>query len=126
MQRVGLRRAWAGATLAMSAATIVLALVPSNVVAIMLAVSVFGAAYIGLTGLLLVWSTRVYPDSPSLGVGLSFFMIALGQAFGAPAAGVLIDTRGAITTFILFAMVGAAAAAVRPVATPVRTSGGQH
>lgn len=115
-QRIGLRRAWVGTTLAMSCATVVLALAPWNVVAIMLAVSVFGASYIGLTGLLLVWSTRVYPDSPSLGVGLSFFTIALGQALGAPAAGALIDAHGAAATFILFALTGATAAVVRPVA----------
>ena len=115
-QRIGLRRAWVGTTVAMSCATILLAIAPWNIVAIMLSVSIFGAAYIGLTGLLLVWSTRVYPDSPSLGVGLSFFTIALGQALGAPTAGVLIDAQGATATFILFAATGAVAAAVRPVA----------
>jgi predicted MFS family arabinose efflux permease len=114
MARVGLPRAWAGTTSAMSAATASLALFPSNTIAIMLAVSVFGAAYIGLTGLLLVWSTRVYPDSPSLGVGLAFFTIALGQALGAPAVGALIDQLGITTTFVVFAAVGATAAAVRP------------
>ncbi|BBZ01987.1 MFS transporter [Mycolicibacterium chitae] len=114
--RVGPRRAWMGTTLAMSAATIGLALAPSNTVVIMMSASVFGAAYIGLTGLLLLWSTRVYPDSTSLGVGLSFFMIAFGQAMGAALAGSSIDAFGATTTFVLFAMAGATAAAVRPAA----------
>ncbi|MCV7154939.1 MFS transporter [Mycolicibacterium pyrenivorans] len=126
MQRIGTRRAWMITTVAMSAATAVLALAPWSLVAIMLAVSVFGAAYIGLTGLLLVWSTRVYPDKPSLGVGLSFFMVAFGQALGAPTAGVLIDARGATTTFILFAMVGVTAAAVRPAAARVHSIDGQR
>ena len=126
MRRVGLRRAWVGTTLAMSAATIVLVLAPWHVAAIMLSVSVFGAAYICLTGLLLVWSTRVYPDAPSLGVGLSFFMVALGQALGAPTAGVLIDAFGATTTFILFAMTGATAVVVRPVAASVQPMERQH
>lgn len=110
MHRVGLRRAWVGTTLAMSSATALLACAPSHTSAILLSVSVFGAAYIGLTGLLLVWSTRVYPDSTSTGVGLSFFMLALGQALGAPAAGALIDALGATTTFLVFALVGAGAA----------------
>ena len=113
MARVGLPRAWVGTTLAMSAATAVLALFASNTLAIMAAVIVFGAAYIGLTGLLLVWSTRVYPESPSLGVGLAFFTIALGQAIGAPAVGALIGALGITTTFVVFAAVGATAAAVR-------------
>ncbi|PRC44030.1 MFS transporter, partial [Mycobacterium sp. ITM-2017-0098] len=119
MQRLGLRRAWAGTTFGMSAATVLLALAPSNVVAIMVAVSIFGATYIGLTGLLLVWSTRVYPDAPSLGVGLAFFTIAFGQAIGAPAVGALIEPLGATTTFVAFAVAGAAAAAVRPPTAPI-------
>lgn len=121
MARVGLPRAWAGTTLAMSAATAVLALLASNTIAIMVAVIVFGAAYIGLTGLVLVWSTRVYPESPSLGVGLAFFTIALGQAIGAPAVGALIGTLGITTTFVAFAAVGATAAAVRPPADTTAT-----
>ncbi|MDZ4267300.1 MAG: YbfB/YjiJ family MFS transporter [Mycobacterium sp.] len=126
MQRIGFGRAWVGATLAMSAATISLAIAPSNLMTIMLSFSVFGAMYIGLTGLLLVWGTRVYPDSPSLGVGMSFFMLAVGQGLGAPTAGVLIDTQGATTTFILLALVGATAAAVRPVAAPVHALDGRR
>ncbi|MGA5462639.1 MFS transporter [Mycobacterium sp. NPDC050041] len=109
-QRIGLRRAWVITTLAMSAATVVLALAPSNVVAVMVGVAVFGAAYIGLTGLVLVWSTRVYPDSTSFGVGLAFFMIAFGQALGAPAAGALIETFGAATAFVVMAVLGSIAA----------------
>ena len=109
-QRIGLRRAWVITTLAMSAATVVLALAPSNVAAVMVGVAVFGAAYIGLTGLVLVWSTRVYPDSTSFGVGLAFFMIAFGQALGAPAAGALIETFGAATTFVVMAVLGSIAA----------------
>ncbi|WP_370331045.1 YbfB/YjiJ family MFS transporter [Mycolicibacterium hippocampi] len=125
-RQIGLSRAWVGTTLAMSAATIGLAIAPWNVVALMVSVSIFGAAYIGLTGLLLVWSTRVYPDSPSLGVGLSFFTIALGQALGAPTAGVLIDALGATTTFILFALTGATAAVVRPAAASAPAFVRQH
>ena len=118
--RIGLRRAWIGTTLAMAAATVLLALMPQNLAAMMLAVSVFGAAYIGLTGLLLLWSTNVYPDAPSLGVGLSFFTISLGQAVGAPVVGVLVDALGAPTTFVVFAAIGGTAAVVRPVTAPAR------
>lgn len=114
MQRLGLRRAWLFTTVAMSAATVLLALAPGNLAAIMVAVSVFGAAYIGLTGLVLVWSTRVYPDAPSFGVGLSFFTIALGQAVAAPAVGALLQPLGTTTTFVVFAALGATAATVRP------------
>ncbi|VEG57679.1 arabinose efflux permease family protein [Mycolicibacterium aurum] len=123
MQRLGFRRAWIGTTVAMAFATVLLALATSSVVAIMLSVAIFGATYIGLTGLLLVWSTRVYPDSPSLGVGLSFFTVAVGQALGAPVAGVLIELLGATTTFVAFAVLGVTAVAVRPATAPAANQG---
>jgi hypothetical protein len=64
----------------------------------------------------------VYHDAPSVGVGLSFFMIAFGQAIGAPAVGALIEVLGGTTTFIIFAVLGTTAAAVRPhAATPANT-----
>lgn len=55
---------------------------PARFVAVILAATMFGAAYITLTGLVLLWSTRLYPDRTSFGVGIAFFTIAAGQALG--------------------------------------------
>ncbi|WP_326547771.1 MFS transporter [Mycolicibacterium sp. ND9-15] len=115
VQRVGLRRAWLAATVTMAAASLLLAAAPSSLVVNVVAATLFGAAYIGLTGLVLLWSARLYPDSTSTGVGLSFFTLAAGQALGAPVAGALIDLSGARTAFVVIAAVGLCAVAVRPV-----------
>jgi len=112
--RIGLRRAWIAATVTMAAASVLLALVPSSLVVIIVAAALFGAAYITLTGLLLLWSVRLYPDRTSFGVGLSFFTIAAGQALGAPVAGLLIDAVGARTAFVTIALAGVSVAAIRP------------
>jgi len=112
--RIGLRRAWIAATVTMAAASVLLALVPSSLVAVMVAAALFGAAYISLTGLLLLWSVRLYPDRTSFGVGLSFFTIAAGQALGAPAAGLLIDAVGTAAAFVTIALVGLSVVALRP------------
>jgi predicted MFS family arabinose efflux permease len=116
VQRIGLRGAWVIATVTMASASLLLAAAPSAVAAVMVAAALFGGAYIALTGLLLLWSIRVYPDSPSVGVGLSFFTIAAGQAVGAPAVGALIDVWGARTAFVAFALIGLSAVALRPAA----------
>ena len=112
--RIGLRSAWIAATVTMAAASVLLALAPSSLVAMIAAAALFGAAYISLTGLLLLWSTRLYPDRTSFGVGLSFFTIAAGQALGAPVAGALIDLIGAQAAFVTIALVGVSVAALRP------------
>ncbi|MGV0853406.1 MFS transporter [Mycolicibacterium phlei] len=114
-QRLGLRRAWMLATATMAVASLLLAAVPSHLPLILLAATLFGGAYIALTGLALLWGTRLYPDSASFGVGLGFFTIAAGQAVGAPVTGALIDTFGGRVAFAVVAAIGLAAVAVRPV-----------
>ena len=114
VQRIGLHRAWVAATVTMATASLLLAAAPSGLVAIVVAATLFGGAYIALTGLLLLWSIRLYPDKASFGVGLSFFTIAAGQALGAPAVGALIDAAGARTAFVTVAVVGLCAVVLRP------------
>jgi predicted MFS family arabinose efflux permease len=67
-----------------------------------------------LTGLLLLWSVRLYPQRTSFGVGLSFFTIAAGQALGAPAVGAMIERVGQRPAFVVIALVGLCAVALRP------------
>ncbi len=112
--RVGLARAWSWVLVAMSAATVLLAIRPGFTASALVSAALFGSTYIALCGLLLVWSTRIYPDRPSFGVGASFLMIAVGQAVGAPLVGVVIDLAGFLSAFGLVAVVGLVGAAVRP------------
>jgi predicted MFS family arabinose efflux permease len=114
VQRIGFRPAWAVAMTAMSAATLLLALTADHVAGVMLAASVFGATYISLTGLLLLWSTWVYPEAVAFGVGMSFFAIAAGQALGAPLVGALIESCGYPTAFALLAALGGTSVVLRP------------
>ena len=86
----------------------------------LLAGAVFGASYIALTGVVLVWATRLYPHRVSFGVGSAFFMIAVGQAVGAPLVGFLADRTSVATTFFVCAAVALAGAllTLRPVHPP--------
>ncbi|KUI20677.1 arabinose ABC transporter permease [Mycobacterium lehmannii] len=117
VRRIGLQWAWVCATVAMASATALLAAAPWNLGVMIAAATLFGGAYIALTGLALLWSARLYPDSTSSGVGLSFFTLAAGQALGAPVAGALIDLAGGRAAFLAIAAVGLCALAVRPVKT---------
>lgn len=57
--RVGLARAWITGMLLLAAATATIGLVPGSFLAIFSGAAVFGAVYIALTGVLLVWGTRL-------------------------------------------------------------------
>ncbi|MFV9634138.1 MFS transporter [Mycobacterium neumannii] len=117
VQRIGLQWAWVSATVAMASATALLAAAPWNLGVIIAGATLFGGAYIALTGLALLWSARLYSDSTSSGVGLSFFTLAAGQALGAPVVGALIDLAGGRAAFSAIAAVGLCALAVRPAKT---------
>jgi predicted MFS family arabinose efflux permease len=112
--RIGLARCWSVAMVLLAGATTVLALgadVPALAVVIG---AVFGAVYIALSGLLLLWATRVHPDRPVFGVGAAFLAIALGQALGAPVLGVVADAVTLPGAFLVAAVVCALGAFIRP------------
>ncbi|QBR92592.1 MFS transporter [Nocardioides euryhalodurans] len=117
--RTGLPSAWAGGMLALSATTTAFAVAGQQAV-LFGAAAVFGAVYIALTGVLLVWGTLVHPAAPAVGVGVAFLMIAVGQGIGAPLTGAVSDLTTPRTTFLLAAVVAAAGAAVVPSRLPPR------
>ncbi len=69
--------------------------------------ALFGAAYVMLTGVYLVWGIRALPDRPATGLMIGFLTIAVGQAAGAPLFGLLMAGPGAgtaVTCFSVFAL----------------------
>jgi predicted MFS family arabinose efflux permease len=67
----------------------------------------FGAAYIMLTGVYLVWGILALPDRPATGLMIGFLTIAIGQTAGAPIFGLLMDrltTNYAVTIFACIAL----------------------
>ncbi|MUL41342.1 YbfB/YjiJ family MFS transporter [Streptomonospora sp. PA3] len=122
--RAGLGRAWAGGMLALGAATAGLVAASGTAPGIHVAGGLFGAVYIALTGVLLLWGTRVYPESPAFGVGAAFLAIAAGQAAASPAVGLLSDAFGPVAAFTAAAALAAAGAALGPARGRRRTAPG--
>ena len=114
VSRFGLPHSWSTTMVLMGAATLLLAAAPGSSAAILPAATVFGATYILLTGVILLWSTRVHPERASFGVGLAFLMIAAGQAVGAPVAGLISDAYGITAAFYTCAALAMVGAFVRP------------
>lgn len=66
----------------------------------------FGAAYIMLTGVYLIWGVSALPDRPATGLMIGFLTIAIGQTAGAPIFGLLMDQLNinyAVTIFACLA-----------------------
>ena len=103
--RLGVARAWTVVMVFLALGVAGLGVGAAAVASALLAGAVFGASYIALTGVVLVWATRLYPLRASFGVGLAFFMIAVGQAVGAPLIGLLADRTSIALTFFVCAAV---------------------
>jgi predicted MFS family arabinose efflux permease len=112
--RTGPARVWLLGMFLLAAATATFALAPGVLPAVFVAAALFGAVYIGLTAVLLVWGTRTYPDAPAVGVGAAFLLIAVGQAIAAPALGLLVDLATAPVAFGAAAVVAAGGALALP------------
>lgn len=70
--------------------------------------ALFGAAYVMLTGVYLVWGTSTLPDRPGTGLMVGFLTIAVGQTAGAPLFGLLMSHVSLHAAVLVFACLGVA------------------
>ncbi|GAA0351612.1 MFS transporter [Bacillus horti] len=66
----------------------------------------FGVSFIFLTGLFIVWGTRLFPSSPAMGVSLAFLALGAGQSVGSFAAGLLIEATSYLFCFLFVPLIG--------------------
>lgn len=75
--------------------------------------ALFGAAYILLTGVYLVWGVSALPDRPASGLTAAFLAIAIGQTAGAPVFGIVLDISSRDRATIIFALIALMAGLAR-------------
>lgn len=63
-------------------------------------------SYIFLTGVLLVWGIKLFVKNASLGIGIPFLLLAVGQVIGSSIAGIVIDILNYEYSFIIFGIIG--------------------
>lgn len=119
--RHGLPAMWRSGLATLAASTAVIGVLPSQPIAAGIAMAAFGAAYMILTIVVFFSALRLQPTHPATTVGLGFLMITVGQALGAPMAGLLIEHVGATATFLAFTLIGTVAMMTSPTRpSPVR------
>lgn len=90
VQTWSLRIAWVATAAVMATATVLLGSAPGTPPAAYVSVAAFGASYTAMSGVLIVWAVRVVPDLAAEGTVVLFIALAVGQAAGSVALGVLV------------------------------------
>jgi predicted MFS family arabinose efflux permease len=103
-------RLWAVLLVALGASTAGLALAPSSLPLALGSAVVFGASFVALTGIVILWATRLDEHRPAAAVSGAFVLLALGGLAGAPVVGALIDHAGWAAGFLAAAGVALACA----------------
>jgi predicted MFS family arabinose efflux permease len=114
VEKGGLSLAYKSGSLSIASASIVLSFAPESLLMAYLSAGIFGCSYIFLTGVLLVWGIRVFITNASLGIGVPFLLLAVGQVIGSILAGWFIGTWGYAASFIVYGLVGMTAAFIGP------------
>ncbi|MCD8879431.1 MFS transporter [Staphylococcus kloosii] len=124
----GLRFAYILGVTLLSLASILLVFTSKIWLIPFIASSLFGASYIFLTGVLLVWGVKIFVKNASLGIGIPFLMLAVGQVLGSMVAGTLIDNLNYAVTFMIYGIVGLVALTMYPKVevTPSKVAKGQQ
>jgi predicted MFS family arabinose efflux permease len=101
---------WAALLVALAASTAGLALAPASLPLALGSAVVFGASFVALSGILILWATRLDDARPAAAVSGAFVLLALGGVAGAPVVGALIDHAGWTAGFVAAAGVALACA----------------
>ncbi|MFS0786514.1 MFS transporter [Shouchella sp. 1P09AA] len=89
-------------------------LIVSSRLSIYLSASLFGGGYIFLTGLFIVWATKLFDKLPAVGVSISFLALGIGQSIGSFFAGKTIEWTSYPISFLLFALLGGVGLFITP------------
>ncbi|SUM81904.1 MFS transporter [Staphylococcus saprophyticus] len=106
IDKKGIHFAFNFGVIALACASVLLAFTPSIWLLPFVASSLFGLSYIFLTGVLLVWGIKLFVKNASLGIGIPFLLLAVGQVIGSSIAGIVIDILNYQYSFIIFGIIG--------------------
>lgn len=106
INRFGIMNAFRLSTVTLSTASLLLGSWPGSPVVGVLSPFLFGSSYVFITGVLIVWGVSVFRTNPSIGLGLPFLMLALGQAAGSIFSGVIAGSFGYHALFLIASAIG--------------------
>lgn len=114
VRRLGLRRCLSVSLVVLACAVAGLALGNALPVAAGAAALLFGAAYMPIAALLMLWSAEVYPERPSSGFTVVLCALAAGSVVGPVLLGAVADATNLPTAFLLLAAITLVSVLLRP------------
>ena len=114
VERRGLAGAWAWSVGAVAVASVALAGAVGVDLAwpAYVAMACFGAGYMCLSGVLILWAREVWPEAAGRGTSVLFVALAVGQAVGAVGFDAWLDVAGAVTACLTAALLCLAGASL--------------
>jgi predicted MFS family arabinose efflux permease len=98
----------------LASALAILPLYATSWTMIIISAILFGSIFIMITGLLGIWSVKVFFRRPSLGFGVTFFLITAGQLIGPSIMGLVAGNTNLSTVFYLSAAMTGMLIFIRP------------
>lgn len=74
----------------------------------------FGSSYIFLTGILILWGISIFKENASVGLGIAYLLLTVGQLIGSGFGGIIAESSGYGTMFVLFGVIALFALVFRP------------
>jgi predicted MFS family arabinose efflux permease len=113
-ERFGVRRVLVACLALLSAAIALLAAAPASWPAVLASALVYGAAYMPIAALLVVWSASVFAQQPATGFSATVLVLAVGSIAGPAVLGAIAGQLGLPAAFFLAAGLTLCTALWRP------------
>ena len=111
--KIGLTSSYWLGVIVIGAASLLLGLF-SSAIPIVLSAIAFGSSYIFVCGILILWGIGIFKEDPSIGVGVTYLLLTIGQLIGAAFGGMVAQAYSYETMFVIFGLLTLAALIFRP------------
>lgn len=113
-EKIGNKKTYLIVVIMISLSMLIITIQPSNNVLNDLSAVLFGSSYILLTGIYILWGIKIFPKDHSIGIGLPFLVLAIGQLVGSSVSGLFIDLIGYKFSFIFFSILSLSSLFFKP------------
>jgi predicted MFS family arabinose efflux permease len=114
ISRLGLRFTLIAALIALGVAIGLIAAAPTSWLALGISAVLFGSSFMGMSALLVTWTSTVFPEQPGTGFSATQVFLALGTITGPAIMGVVAGQLSMETAFLITALLALLTVLVRP------------